>query len=382
MNGFNNSAVKAKNRGLVLELLISQQASTRTEIAEKASLSKMTATNIVTELISEGVLEEHPILDGSSKGRPSLLLSLSPKAPKAIGLVIRGSHHQIGLLDLYGRAVSSISVDAELTSDPASANPIINGIGQLLMTAASERIFAISVAAENLKTASGTLAVGNGELDLVSILKDRFQLPVCCDELYQAFGEFEFKFGRAKDSNGFIFLDISDGIGSALFVQGSESGAPKYIGGNIGHISIDYNGLSCHCGNHGCLEAYVSTAAMEKKLQEITKLKLDFKGFCEIQAKKNDSRIDWALKDMMDKLGFALISVSNIVSPERILLGGQAIYLPERYLAKLEKAVNSKKLSKGLESKVLKASFGTEENQRVAIMPLLTDVFEGLIQLY
>ena len=114
---------------------------------------------------------------------------------------------------------------------------------------------------------------------------------------------------------------------------------------------------------------------MEKKLRDITKLKIDFRGFCELQSKKNDSRIDWALKDMMDKLAAALIGYVNLLHPSVIVLSGEGAYLPDRYLSRLEKTVSEKaRVQKGVKVPVRKPATKADAALLGSIIPAINQI--------
>ena len=56
--GVNNKLLKQKNRGLLLKLIATGECSSRIELAQKTGLAKMTVSNIVSEFIESGILEE------------------------------------------------------------------------------------------------------------------------------------------------------------------------------------------------------------------------------------------------------------------------------------------------------------------------------------
>ena len=172
-----------------------------------------------------------------------------------------------------------------------------------------------------------------------------------------------------------LFIEVGEHLQAIIVHEGKILSLPGQSKAEFGHISIDYNGLSCECGNRGCIEAYASTSAMEKKLRDITKLKIDFRGFCELQSKKNDSRIDWALKDMMDKLAAALIGYVNLLHPSVIVLSGEGAYLPDRYLSRLEKTVSEKaRVQKGVKVPVRKPATKADAALLGSIIPAINQI--------
>ena len=67
--GVNNKLLKQKNRGLLLKLIATRECSSRIELAQKTGLAKMTVSNIVSEFIESGILEEREKLQTDTKGR-------------------------------------------------------------------------------------------------------------------------------------------------------------------------------------------------------------------------------------------------------------------------------------------------------------------------
>src|SRR5690606_12045269 len=66
----------------------------------------------------------------------------------------------------------------------------------------------------------------------------------------------------------FVCLAIGTGIGGAI-VQGGRLVHGAYGGaGELGHVSVDFNGPRCSCGNYGCIELYASGSGIERLLQE------------------------------------------------------------------------------------------------------------------
>ena len=86
--GKNLSTSKQYNRGLTLQLIATNEATSRVELATTTQLTKMTITNIVSEYIENNIVEEceEKITEGC--GRNPVRLRISEKAPNVIGLYI------------------------------------------------------------------------------------------------------------------------------------------------------------------------------------------------------------------------------------------------------------------------------------------------------
>ena len=385
-NGLNNSLVKSQNSGLALKLVLTGAASTRIDVANALNLTKMTATNIIGAYIDNDVLVESPLSIEGKKGRPSIGLSLSPKAPKVIGIYLGKEYGLVGLFDLLGKSLrmSRVPFGNALKDDLLAK--VFESVDDILRTSINERILGISISVNgSVDQTSGKLFThANPELagiEVKSLFADRYSLPTYVGDECENLATIEHYYGVASDHKDFVYVNIDAEIGSGTFLNGEPLRNSKGHSTCLGHLSIDYNGLSCTCGNRGCLQSYISTESMEKKLRDITKLKSDFQGFCEMQAKKNDSRVDWAFKDMMDKLGFAIISLSSIIHPSMVIIGGKGAHIPDRYLTRLEKAMSGKRINNEEETRVCKPKFEDKGREISCVSPILSEMFSGRLSI-
>lgn len=384
--GLNNTAVKSQNYGLSLKLVLTGAASTRIDVANALNLTKMTASNIISSFMEKDIFVESPLLLETKKGRPSIGLSLSPNAPKAIGVYLGKDYGLVGLFDLLGKQLKLTRFGFINPSKDTVLGKVYDAIDEIIRTSINERIIGISLSlAGSVDHASGAIIHHENEelsgVEICSILSERYTLPCFAGDESENAASIEHFYGNAKDDEDFIYINVDNQIGSGIFLNGAPLRNAKGRTTNIGHLSIDYNGLSCSCGNRGCLQSYVSTEAMEKKLRDITKLKADFQGFCEMQAKKNDARVDWAFKDMMDKLGFAIISISNVLNPTLVLIGGKGCHIPDRYLSRLEKAISGKKMSNLEATRIAKPKFEDKQKDIATLAPILEQLFAGSLKI-
>lgn len=358
----NSSSIKTKNIQAVESYLLNHPETTRVEIAKALGLSKMTITNIVNGLIQSGFLEEGDSTVAPGKGRPAKILRRSQKSPKLIALYLSEGTIKISFMDFALRALEENQLSTSGKSKEEILSELTSSLDLIAREHLNDRIIGIGVGTESeikdgeLYNTKNTLGIE--DFNLIQYLREHYPLPVQLSPALECAALLENKFGSAKTAKETLFLHLDRHIRSVIFHEGEIFHMRGNTDAEFGHISIDYNGLSCECGNRGCIETYASTGAIEKKLKDITKLRLDFRGFCELQSKKNDSRIDWAFKDMVDKLGAALIGYVNLFHPEMIVIGGEGYFLPDRYLARLEKLLREKSRAEiDREIKVVKPEF-------------------------
>lgn len=70
------------------------------------------------------------------------------------------------------------------------------------------------------------------------------------------YGEWWMGAGRGVDT--LVGLTLGTGIGGGIVLNGELFHGVSDAAGEIGHMSINFHGRRCKCGNYGCLEAYAS----------------------------------------------------------------------------------------------------------------------------
>ncbi len=74
--------------------------------------------------------------------------------------------------------------------------------------------------------------------------------------------------GISAGTSSSVFITIGTGIGSGIIINGQIWKGAHGIGGELGHVILDLDGVPCTCGNHGCLERYCSATAMIRMARE------------------------------------------------------------------------------------------------------------------
>ncbi|HXU84859.1 MAG TPA: ROK family protein, partial [Verrucomicrobiae bacterium] len=81
-------------------------------------------------------------------------------------------------------------------------------------------------------------------------------LPVALINDARAFGLAELRLGAGRGAASMVGLTLGTGVGGVIAVDGKVHQGHDGTAGEIGHQTIDPDGPSCNCGNHGCLEAF------------------------------------------------------------------------------------------------------------------------------
>ena len=105
------------------------------------------------------------------------------------------------------------------------------------------------------------------DLNLKKILTDKFNIPVYVGNDVEIATIGEQKFGAGRNCDDFVCVFVGTGVGSAIVKDGKIITGATGTAGEIGHIIVDLNGRQCSCGAHGCLEAYASRSAIERRIE-------------------------------------------------------------------------------------------------------------------
>ena len=100
LRGKNLTSSKQYNRGLLLQLIATGAADKRMELAGITRLTKMTISNIITEFMELGLVEESEMEFTESCGRNPVRLQIAKKAPKLLGLLVFRSRVEGVICDL------------------------------------------------------------------------------------------------------------------------------------------------------------------------------------------------------------------------------------------------------------------------------------------
>src|SRR5437763_1860295 len=74
--------------------------------------------------------------------------------------------------------------------------------------------------------------------------------------------------GAGSESDYLCMLTLGTGVGGGLVLGGKVWHGMTGMAGELGHTTVDPNGVPCGCGNQGCLEQYASATAIKRMAME------------------------------------------------------------------------------------------------------------------
>ena len=146
----------------------------------------------------------------------------------------------------------------------------------------------------------------------------------------------EFHVGAGRESKRFVTITLGTGIGGGIIHNGKIYHGSNGMAGEVGHMSIEYNGKSCPCGRKGCWERYASASAlkrltqrvMEENPESILRQVVDENDghvsgqSAFIAARRGDPVGQFVCDAYIDYLCAGIVNLVNIFQPDTLAIGG------------------------------------------------------------
>lgn len=162
-------------------------------------------------------------------------------------------------------------------------------------------------------------------------LKKKLKYPVFIDNDANAAAVGEKMFGACKTYDHFVYVSLGTGIGGAVFLNGDIYHGSLGMAGEIGHITVNPQGLPEATGNRGSVELYASSSGLMRIIQELKEANPGFQAdspedLFELFKRGNKSEhfeiVENVFNEMGEALGIMLANVVNTLDPQAICFGG------------------------------------------------------------
>jgi glucokinase len=159
----------------------------------------------------------------------------------------------------------------------------------------------------------------------------------------------EWKHGAGAQVPNVVCVTLGTAVGGALILNGKLYRGTNYVAGEIGQMSIDYQGVDFVYGNKGALEAYVGHYKIADRAKEIYEAagkrisneESDAKHLSKA-ADLGDGLADQVWRDIGLKIGVGLTNVIWLINPGRIVLGGGVSQAGERLFQYIRDTIRSR----------------------------------------
>jgi len=351
---------KLHNRDLVLQVIFNHDAISRAEIARLTKLTRATVSDMVNNLLGEGLVEE--IGYGESiGGKAPILLSLIADSRYLIGLNLAQDRFIGSVVNLRGEIKETVEFAVD-DSDGEQALQLVYLILDQLTQNHWKPLVGIGVGTPGLVNTQEGIVVNAVNLDwqdlpLAQLLGSRYNLPVTVlnDSQATAIGEFVYGENHASDSN-LVVVTIKHGIGAGILINGRLFQGDGGGAGEIGHVVVQEDGELCRCGKYGCLETIASTRAILQRAKNLvpeyhdSELAKNLEGISleaiEAAWQAKDALACRVLSDAAHYLGASIASLIGVLNIQNIVITGDMSRFGDAWLQSVQETMRKGALTR------------------------------------
>ncbi len=313
------------NERSVFELLLDKGQVSRAELTRTMGVSPTTASKTVARLVRAGFLEEIGTEPVNGAGRPGRLYRLGTGTAQVLGVSIDvrkscvlaagldgkplpGSVHEFATPGTYAELMDQIGGHAEQL---IGARPLPTlGIGISLPGGIDHESQTVLL--------SPNLHMTDGHAPGIDLAKRLGVQTVLAHEIRGAC-QAERSYGIARGMDNFVMVWAYAGFGAAAVVDGRLLAGKSHLAGELGHVTVERNGLQCGCGNRGCLETVATDVAFAKRVSRRLGRDLDVEEILRlVRAEQLD--VGAELEETLDYLAIGIATAINLFNPEAVLV--------------------------------------------------------------
>ena len=313
------------NRNLIFNQIRIRQPISRADLARTSGLQRSTVSLIVEELLRERWILEGLTGDAPRGRKPTGLVVNDKRTVLAVD--VHPSQTTLAVADVSGRITTQKQL--QLPSDPKKVlRAIVSAIKKLISEHGDCSFEGIGLTvpgrfSHQLKKTVFAPNIGWPIAQIKFRVEEATGLPVVVDNVANACVLSEVWFGSTDEMHDIVLVNISEGIGTGIFVNGGLVRGAGEMAGEFGHVQMDPEGIPCGCGSRGCWETLASNRAGLRYYKEITGESLaSMDDLLDLVERDDPSAID-AITRMCRALGRGIHMIGTTLAPSEIVLVGE-----------------------------------------------------------
>jgi glucokinase len=263
-----------------------------------------------------------------------------------IGIELEGAKIKAAVTSSSGQVLHEIQENARRQSAEALTEQIIQILTEFKQTAEPQgKLLGAGIGVPgliNLKTNKIEVLPNLPQVSTATLYDDILRstgLPVVFDNDANTGAYGEWQCGAARGYRNIIYVTIGTGIGSGIILGGQMWRGSTGFAGELGHMTIDVDGVECVCGNVGCLETLASGPNIVRRAQQrlyrdrtssLSRLIIprdrEMSSDDIVQAALSGDELSQVVFERTGKyLGIAIGGLINLLNPELVVFGGSVM---------------------------------------------------------
>ncbi|WP_319529644.1 ROK family transcriptional regulator [uncultured Cohaesibacter sp.] len=351
-------------RARIIAALEKQGPQSRAKLARETGFSRSTASMIIQQLVSEGIVETveeaaTPATRGA--GRPGTLIVLKQSFKYLIAIDFGRLSLKVGIFDMRYKLldVESSDFSVDIPADEAfvfAAAQVEMLLARLSINKSEVEAVGIGVPGP-VESATGHIHAGSilatwTGTDVPGKMSRLLDLPVYMDNDANLGILAESTMGGATNAQVALYVLLSVGVGLGIAINGKVFRGSGGIAGELGHVVTDEHGPLCRCGSRGCLEAQISVLALAQSLSGTHK-DISPSEMLE-KAQAGDPVARRVVMDAGAMAGRQVGALCNYFNPEVVLVGGELMRAGDMLITAITDAMARTSLARAIESVVVR----------------------------
>jgi len=198
-----------------------------------------------------------------------------PRTQYAVGVDFGGTTIKTGLVNSEGKILAQSKVPTLPDEGPAVVvRQMQRSVAEVLASAKRLKVRGIGIGSPGIIDQKAGVVYNPPNIsdwhrvDLRKEMRKKFRLDVEVENDANVAAIAEAKFGAGRRYPDFLFVIWGTGVGGGIILDGKIYRGPHGGAGEIGHVSIDYEGPLCNCGARGCVEAYIGQRHLSQRAVE------------------------------------------------------------------------------------------------------------------
>lgn len=318
--------LRESNIALIINLMRKLGTCSRAELSKASGLVQSTITSIIDSLIKSGVVIETGSLTGG-RGRRSIAIQLNAEKLIVLGIRVTKNFYTLSLIDIFGE-VQEIEKHpiAQRLEDPRVFEDILQTSSEFLDKAEHKPVgVGLALPGPYFINEDNSLFLtdeGWKKFSFTRKFEDRLHLPVFIEQDSNVGAMGEWWFGNSEIEQGTkVFISSGDGVGAGIVVDGKIQRGALGAAGEIGHMSINFEGPQCQCGNKGCLELYCSEQAILAGTESLPHAIHDFDELAE-EYRAGNPAVAEIVNRAAEMFGIGIANIVYLFNPGVVIVGG------------------------------------------------------------
>lgn len=306
---------RSHNRALVLQTLYTAGPQSRADVARETGLTRVTVSDLVSDLIAERLVVELGQREDARPGKPATLIDVDRGGFQIIGVDLSEHRRFHGaVVDLDGNIVARAEVARDGATEQAAV-VLVTELVRRLLESTTTPVLGIGVGSPGVVDPHGVVHsapnLGWSDVALQAHLSEQFAVPVHVgnDANVAVLAEH-----GATHQDDLLLVKVGHGVGAGLIIGGRPVIGGGFAAGEIGHVVVGTDGgPRCACGKHGCLEAWLAVPRLTAQLDAI-----------DPDAPDAASARELILREAGRRLGIVLAPVVGALNLSEVVLSGPA----------------------------------------------------------